>query len=49
MGIDLGGLDVAVAEELLDGPDIVAVLEQVGGEGVPEGMAAYSLGDSRAK
>ena len=34
VGVDHGGLDVFVAEELLYGPDIVTALEQMGGEGV---------------
>jgi hypothetical protein len=29
-----------VAEELLDGADVVSILEQMRGEGVPEHMAA---------
>jgi hypothetical protein len=39
VGVDHGGGDVAVAEELLDGADVGAVLQQVGGEGVAEGVA----------
>jgi hypothetical protein len=31
VGVDHGGLDVLVPEEFLDGADVVAVLEQVGG------------------
>ena len=31
VGVDHGGLDVLVAEQLLDGADVVAALEQVGG------------------
>ena len=38
MGVDHGGFDVFVAEEFLDGSDVVAVLEEVGGEGVAEGV-----------
>ena len=45
VGVDHGGGDVAVAEELLDGADVVAGLEQVGGEGVAQGVAADSLGE----
>ena len=43
MGIDHGGFDVLVAEQLLNGADIVAVLEQVGCKGVPEGVACSSF------
>lgn len=38
MSIDHGGFDVFVPEEFLDGADVVAVLEEVGGEGVAEGV-----------
>ena len=34
MGVDQGDFDVFVAEEFLDGADVVAALEEVGGEGV---------------
>lgn len=36
--VDLGGLDALMAQELLDRPDVVPRVEQVGGEGMPEGM-----------
>lgn len=39
MGVDHGGFDVAVAEEFLDGADVVAVFDEVGGEGMAEGVA----------
>ena len=45
VGVDHGGGDVAVAEELLDSANVVAGLEEVGGEGVAEGVAAGRLGD----
>ena len=45
VGVDHGGADIGVAEEFLDGADVVAVFEQVGGEGVPEGVAVDALGD----
>jgi len=38
VGVDHGGLDVLVAEEFLNGADVVAVLEEVGGEGVAKGV-----------
>jgi hypothetical protein len=44
VGVDHGGLDVAVAQQLLDGADVVPLLEEVGGERVPEGVAAGGLG-----
>lgn len=49
MRIYLGRLDVAVSKQLLDGPDIIAVLEEMGSEGMPEGMAADSFGNTGAK
>src|SRR5690606_1490975 len=48
VGVDLGGGDVLVAEQLLDGAQVVAVLEQVGGERVAQGVAGGRLGDARA-
>ena len=49
MSVDHGGLDVAVAEEFLDGADIVAVFEQVGGKGMAERVAASALRESGFK
>lgn len=43
VGVDHRGADVGVAEEFLDRSDICPGLEEVGGEGVPEGMAAGLL------
>ncbi len=40
MGIDHGGGEVFMAEQFLDGADIVAVLEQMGGEAMAKGVAA---------
>jgi hypothetical protein len=48
VGVDHGGLDALVAKELLNGADVVAASEQVGGEGVPEGVAGDALPDPRA-
>ncbi len=42
-----GGLHALVAQELLNGPDVVAAPEQVGGEGVAEGVAGDALPDPR--
>ena len=47
VGVDHRRPEVAVAEEHLDGADVRTALEQVGGEGVPEGVAGDPLGDSR--
>ena len=39
VGIDHGGADIFVAEEFLDGANVVAVFEEMGGERVAEGVA----------
>lgn len=46
VGVDHGGFDVFVAEEFLDGADVVAALEEVGGEGVAEGVGCDAFVDS---
>ena len=46
VGVDLGGADVGVAEEGLDGADVGAVVEEVGGEGVAEGVGGDVFGDA---
>ncbi len=38
VGIDHCGFDVFVAEEFLNGANVVVVLEEVGGKGMPEGV-----------
>ena len=43
VGIDHRGGDVAVAEELLNGADVLAALEQVRGERVAESVASHSV------
>ena len=40
VGVDLGGAEVGVAEELLDAAEVGAVVEEVGGEAVPEFVRA---------
>lgn len=39
MGVDHGGGEILVAEQLLNGADVRAGVQQVGGEGVAKGMA----------
>ena len=46
MGVDHGSLDTGVPQQLLEGADIVAVLQQVGGERVSESVACGTLLDS---
>ena len=38
MGVDHGGPEVVMAEEVLDGTDVIALLQEVGGKGVTQGM-----------
>ena len=43
VGVDHGGLDIFVTEQLLDRPDVVAVLQEVGRKGMPERVAGGLL------
>lgn len=43
MGVDLGGLHIGMAEEVLEHPDIHPLFQQVGGEAVAQGMTADLL------
>jgi len=43
MGINHGGHNIFVTQKLLDGADIIPVLQQVGGETMPESMTACRL------
>lgn len=46
VGVNHRGVDASESEQFLDGPDVVAILEQVRGERVPERVACHPLGDS---
>ena len=46
MGVDHGGTHVFVAEEFLNGADVVTGLQEVGGEGVTEGVSGDVFGDA---
>ena len=46
VGVDHGGLDVAVAKEGLDSPDVSSVFEQVGCEVMAECLGRHALGDA---
>ena len=46
MRVNRRGADIAVAEQLLHRPDVVSGREQMGGERMPERVAADRLGDS---
>jgi hypothetical protein len=43
VGVDLGGGEAGVAEEFLDGAQVGAGLQQVGGEGVTQGVGADAV------
>ena len=43
VGVDHGGGNIVVPEQLLNGADIGSALKQVGGEGMPKGMGADVL------
>ena len=45
MGVDHGGFDDFVSEEFLYGADVVAVLEEVGGKTVSEGVGGDGFDD----
>ena len=47
VGVDLGGRNVRVAQHLLDGTQVRTVLQQVGGEGVAQGVGRDVLLDAR--
>ena len=44
MGVDLGGAEVGVAQQLFDGVDVGALVEQVGGKAVAEDVRADAVG-----
>jgi hypothetical protein len=46
--VNHGRGDLAVAEKLLDGPDVMAALKKVRGEGVADRVAARALVDRAA-
>ncbi len=47
VGADHRGFEVSVAEEFLDGADVGAGLEEMGGEGLSEGVGGDALCDAR--
>ena len=47
VGVDHRGADVGVTQQFLDGPDVVAALQQVGGERVPNRVRRRPLVDRR--
>lgn len=47
VGVDLGGGQVGVAQEFLHAPEVGAVVQEVGGEGVPQGVRGGAEGEAR--
>ena len=43
VGVDLRRADVSMPEQFLNGTDVLALLEQMRGEGAPEGMAGFLI------
>ena len=46
VGVDFGGSDGFVAEHFLDGPEVGTAFDEVGGEGVAEGMRGDGFFDA---
>lgn len=46
MGVDHGGVHISVPHQLLDRADVLATLQQMGSEGVTEGMRRGGLMDA---
>ena len=47
MRVNHRSTNVSVAQQLLDGPNVITIFEQVSGEGMAKGMTAGRLGYSR--
>lgn len=45
MGVDHGGLKAGMAQQGLNHADVIACLQEVGGEGMPESMCRDLFGD----
>ena len=45
MSVDHGGANILVAEEFLNGADVISALEEVGGEGMTKSMTGDALFD----
>jgi hypothetical protein len=43
MGVNHGGFDIFMTEQFLDGADVVAVLEQVGGKTMAESVTTHGF------
>jgi hypothetical protein len=42
VGVDFGRFYIGMSHEFLDDADVDAVFQHVGGEGMPEGVAAHA-------
>jgi hypothetical protein len=47
VGVDHRGIQVVVTEQLLNGADVAAIFQQMGGEGVAERVGGGPLGETR--
>jgi hypothetical protein len=47
VGVDHGGLHTLAAQQLLNGPDVVAVLQKMGRDAVPQGVDGRRFGQAR--
>jgi hypothetical protein len=47
VGVDHSGGNIVVPEQLLNGADVGAALQQVGGKGMPKSMSADGLSSDR--
>ena len=47
MGVNHGGLDIFMAQQLLHGANVVAIFEQVGGKAMAKRMAPNPLSNAR--
>ena len=47
MGIDHGGAHILMAKQFLDLPDVIAVVQRVGGERMPQRVATGWLNNRR--
>lgn len=45
MGVDHRGLQIGVAQQVLDGPDIISCLKQMGGKRMPQCVDGNPFGD----
>ena len=46
VGIDVGGSNAGMAEQILDDPDIFAVLQKMSGKGMAQGMGSGGFVDA---